>query len=32
MQSAGAVVIYRKHRTPAFGPLGDSLDDMGPVA
>jgi hypothetical protein len=29
IQSAGAVVIYRKHRKPPFGPLGDSLDDMG---
>jgi hypothetical protein len=28
IQSAGAVVIYRKHRKPAFGPLGDCLDDM----
>jgi hypothetical protein len=28
IQSAGAVVMYRKHRKPAFGPLGDSLDDM----
>lgn len=28
IQSAGAVVIYRKHRKPALGPLGDSLDDM----
>lgn len=32
IQSAGAVVMYRKHRKPAFGPLGDSLDDMGPAA
>jgi hypothetical protein len=28
IQSAGAVVMYRKHRKPALGPLGDSLDDM----
>jgi hypothetical protein len=28
IQSAGAVVMYRKHNKPAFGPLGDSLDDM----
>ena len=32
IQSAGAVVIYRKHRKPALGPLGDSLDDMGPMS
>lgn len=32
IQSAGAVVMYRKHRKPALGPLGDSLDDMGPAA
>jgi hypothetical protein len=30
IQSAGAVVMYRKHRKPALGPLGDSLDDMEP--
>jgi hypothetical protein len=28
IQSAGAVVMYRKHNKPALGPLGDSLDDM----
>jgi hypothetical protein len=28
IQSAGAVVMYRKLRKPALGPLGDSLDDM----
>jgi hypothetical protein len=28
IQSAGAVVVYRKLRKPAFGPLGDSLDDL----
>jgi hypothetical protein len=32
IQSPGAVVMYRKHRKPAFGPLGDCLDDMGPAA
>jgi hypothetical protein len=32
IQSAGAVVMYRKHRKPAYGALGDSLDDMGPAA
>jgi hypothetical protein len=30
IQSAGAVVMYRKHRKPAYGPLGDCLDDMEP--
>jgi hypothetical protein len=30
IQSAGAVIMYRKHNRPAVGPLGDSLDDMGP--
>jgi hypothetical protein len=30
IQSAGAVVTYRKQRKPALGPLGDSLDDMDP--
>jgi hypothetical protein len=29
IQRSGAVVMYRKHRKPALGPLGDSLDDMG---
>jgi hypothetical protein len=28
IQRNGAVVVYRKDRKPAFGPLGDSLDDM----
>jgi hypothetical protein len=28
IQSAGAVVMYRKLRKPTLGPLGDSLDDM----
>jgi hypothetical protein len=22
--------MYRKHRKPAYGPLGDCLDDMEP--
>jgi hypothetical protein len=26
----GGIVTYRKHNKPALGPLGDSLDDMGP--
>ena len=30
IQSAGAVVMYRKYRKPGLGPLGDSLDDMEP--
>jgi hypothetical protein len=30
IQSAGAVVMYRKHGKPAYGPLGDCLDDMEP--
>jgi hypothetical protein len=28
IQRNGAVVMYRKDRKPAFGPLGDSLDDL----
>jgi hypothetical protein len=28
IQSSGGVVMYRKYHKPAFGPLGDSLDDM----
>jgi hypothetical protein len=32
IQSAGAVVVYRKHNKPALDPLGDSLDDMGPMS
>jgi hypothetical protein len=28
IQSAGAVVMYRKHRKPALGKLGDNLADM----
>jgi hypothetical protein len=26
---SGGTVTYRKHRKPALGPLGDSLDDLG---
>ena len=29
-QPTGTVLHYRKHRKPALGPLGDSLDDMEP--
>jgi hypothetical protein len=29
---SGAKLTYRKHNKPALGPLGDSLDDMGPAA
>ena len=29
---SGGVLSYRKHNKPAFGPLGDSFDDMGPAA
>ena len=25
----GGVLVYRKHRKPALGPIGDSLDDLG---
>jgi hypothetical protein len=25
---AGAITIYRRHNKPAFGPLGDSLEDL----
>ena len=28
IQRSGAVVVYRKDRKPALGPLGDTLDDM----
>jgi hypothetical protein len=28
--STGATTIYRRHNKPAFGPVGDSLDDFGP--
>jgi hypothetical protein len=31
IKSATAVVTYRKSNKPALGPLGDSLDDMGPL-
>ena len=30
--NSGGILTYRKHHKPAFGPLGDSLDDMGPAA
>jgi hypothetical protein len=26
--STGSIVTYRKHNKPAYGPLGDSLDDL----
>ena len=29
IQGSSAVLVYRKHRKPALGPLGDSLDDIG---
>jgi hypothetical protein len=32
IQSAGAIVVYRKSNKPALGPVGDSLDDMGAAA
>jgi len=32
IQGATAVLTYRKLNKPALGPLGDSLDDMGPSA
>jgi hypothetical protein len=28
IQGRSTVVVYRKHCKPAFGPLGDCLDDM----
>jgi hypothetical protein len=28
--STGAITIYRRHNKPALGPVGDSLDDLGP--
>jgi hypothetical protein len=28
IQGSAAVTMYRKERKPAFGPLGDSLDDL----
>ena len=31
IQGATAVLTYRKLNKPALGPLGDSLDDMGPA-
>jgi hypothetical protein len=32
IQGASAVLMYRKHRKPALGPLGDRLDDLGAVS
>jgi hypothetical protein len=32
IQAPRGRLIYRKHNKPALGPLGDSLDDMGPYA
>jgi hypothetical protein len=29
---SSAILTYRKYNKPALGPLGDSLDDMGPAA
>jgi hypothetical protein len=29
--ASGGTVRYPKDNKPALGPLGDSLDDMGPV-
>ena len=29
---SGGILTYRKNNKPAYGPLGDSLDDMGPAA
>jgi hypothetical protein len=29
---SGAILTYRRHRKPALGPLGDSLDELGPCA
>jgi hypothetical protein len=29
---SGATLSYRRYRKPAFGRLGDSLNDMGPAA
>ena len=28
IQGATSVIVYRKQRKPALGPLGDSLDDL----
>lgn len=30
--TSGGILTYRKYNKPALGPLGDSLDDMGPAA
>ena len=29
---SGGILAYRKNNKPAYGPLGDSLDDVGPAA
>jgi hypothetical protein len=31
IQGATAVLVYRKLRKPALGPVGDSLDDIGAI-
>jgi hypothetical protein len=31
IQGATSILTYRKLNKPALGPLGDSLDDMGPA-
>ena len=31
IRGATAVLVYRKLRKPALGPVGDSLDDVGAV-
>ena len=31
IETATGTVSYRRHNKPALGPLGDSLDDMGPT-
>ena len=31
VEHAVAVLVYRKLRKPALGPVGDSLDDVGAV-
>src|SRR5262249_29952717 len=28
--ATGSITVYRKHNRPAYGPLGDSLDDFNP--
>ncbi len=29
IECSTSILVYRKHRKPALGPLGDSLDDLG---